>query len=144
MSKTLIAYFSTGGTNKKLATEQAGKIGADLYKIKPKETYMEKDLNWVNPLSRSTKEYITKKEPEMEEKLENIAPYDSKILGAPIWFFKDPNVKRDNISYNISLPVRRAIFLQVLKKPYFLGLSAHFPFLGFGNKARIFAGTFQS
>lgn len=53
-------------------------------------------------------------------------------------------VKRDNISYNISLPVRRAIFLQVLKKPYFLGLSAHFPFLGFGNKARIFAGTFQS
>ena len=53
-------------------------------------------------------------------------------------------VKRDNISYNISLLVRRAIFLQVLKKPYFVGLSAHFPFLSFGNKARIFAGTFHS
>lgn len=53
-------------------------------------------------------------------------------------------VKRDNISYNISLPVRRAIFLQVLKKPYFAGFSAHSSFLDFGFKARIFAGTFQS
>ena len=59
-------------------------------------------------------------------------------------FYHSGNVKRDNISYNISLPVRRAIFLQVLKKPYFVGFPAHFPFLSFGFKARIFAETFPS
>lgn len=53
-------------------------------------------------------------------------------------------VKRDNISYNISLPVRRAIFLQVLKNPYSAGFPAYFPFLSCRSKARIFAGTFQS
>lgn len=54
------------------------------------------------------------------------------------------DVKRDNISYNISLPVRRAIFLQVLKNPYSAGFPAYFPFLSCRSKARIFAGTFQS
>ena len=34
------------------------------------------------------------------------------------------NVKRNNISYNMSLPVWRAIFLPCSKKPYSAGFAA--------------------
>ena len=36
---------------------------------------------------------------------------------------KQPNVKRNNISYNMNLPVWRAIFLPCSKKPYFAGFA---------------------
>lgn len=92
MSKTLIAYFSTGGTTARLAADLAKALEADLYEIQPQEPYTEKDLNWVNPLSRSTKEYISKKEPEIKGAVENMGQYDTVIIGAPIWFFKVPNI----------------------------------------------------
>ena len=97
-------------------------------------------------ISTDTKEYVTgiksfvlSKEQNQELTESLTEDFLSKEVGRIQSY-----VKRDNISYNISLPVRRAVFLQVLKKPYFVGFPAHFPFLSFGNKARIFAGTFKS
>jgi hypothetical protein len=40
-----------------------------------------------------------------------------------IWLMQNP-VKRNNISYNMSLPVWRAIFLPCSKKPYSAGFAA--------------------
>ncbi|MFR3225724.1 MAG: flavodoxin [Blautia massiliensis (ex Durand et al. 2017)] len=95
MSKNvLVAYFSTGGTNKKLAAALAQRIGATLYEIKPKIPYTEKDLNWKNPLSRTMKEYLTKREPEIDGQIHNMDQYGTVILGFPIWFLKEPNIIR--------------------------------------------------
>lgn len=92
MAKILIAYFSTGGTTAKLAKGLAQQLEADLFEIQPSIPYTEKDLNWVNPLSRSMKEYISKKEPEIRGKVDNMSQYDTVIIGSPIWFFKVPNI----------------------------------------------------
>lgn len=92
MSNILVVYFSATGVNAKLATGLAKRLNADVYEIQPKEPYTEKDLNWVNPLSRTMKEYVSKKEPEIKGKVENMEQYDTLIIGAPIWFFKAPNI----------------------------------------------------
>ena len=46
MSKALVAYFSASGVTEKVAEKMAGAIGADLYEIKPEQTYTDADLNW--------------------------------------------------------------------------------------------------
>ncbi len=57
MSKrTLVAYFSATGTTAGVARRMAKEIGADLYEIRPKEPYTERDLDWTNKKSRSTVE----------------------------------------------------------------------------------------
>ena len=92
MSKTLIAYFSATGTTAQMAKTLSKDIGADLFEIKPKTPYSKKDLNWVNPLSRTTKEYVAKTKVAIANESLNIGEYDTIILGFPIWFFKEPNV----------------------------------------------------
>ena len=56
MSKTLVAYFSASGATRKLATNLAEVVGADVYEIKPEVKYTGKDLNWNNSNSRSSVE----------------------------------------------------------------------------------------
>lgn len=94
MSNTLVAFFSATGTTAKLANGLSKEIGADLYEIKPAKPYTTSDLNWVNPLSRTMREYIGKSTVEIAGKKNNMADYDTIILGFPIWFFKEPNIIR--------------------------------------------------
>ena len=92
MSKTLIAYFSATGTTAQIAKALSKDIDADLFEIKPATPYSKKDLNWVNPFSRTMKEYIGKTKVTIINEPLNIREYDTIILGFPIWFFKEPNV----------------------------------------------------
>lgn len=92
MSKTLIAYFSATGTTAKIAKTLLKDIDADLFEIKPATPYSKKDLNWINPLSRTMKEYLGKTKVAITNEPLNIREYDIIILGFPIWFFKEPNV----------------------------------------------------
>ena len=92
MSKVLIAYFSATGRTKKLAEDLAGLAGADIFRIEPEIPYTEKDLNWKNPLSRTMKEYISRKEVEISGKLQEKSVYDTIIIGFPVWFLKEPNI----------------------------------------------------
>lgn len=92
MSKTLIAYFSATGTTAQIAKTLSKDIDADLFEIKPATPYSKKDLNWVNPLSRTMKEYLGKTKVAITNEPLNIREYDTIILGFPIWFFKEPNV----------------------------------------------------
>lgn len=92
MSKILIAYFSATGVTAKLAQTLAQQTEADLYEIKPEKPYSQQDLNWVNPLSRTMREYVGKSKVPVEGKCDSMAEYDTVILGFPIWFFKQPNV----------------------------------------------------
>ena len=51
-NKTLVAYFSATGTTKKVATELAAVVNADLHEIKPAQAYTNADLNWHDKKSR--------------------------------------------------------------------------------------------
>lgn len=98
--KTLIAFFSATGTTSKLAQSFAEDINADLYEIKPEKPYTQKDLNWVNPLSRTMKEYIGKSNISIAGEKRNLNEYDTIIIGFPIWFLKEPNIIKSFLSQN--------------------------------------------
>ena len=55
-AKTLIAYFSATGTTAGVARRMADGIGADLYEIRPRTPYTERDLDWTDSKSRTTME----------------------------------------------------------------------------------------
>ena len=89
MGKKLIAYFTTQTAAEKLA--QAS--GIDLYEIKPLIPYTKKDLNWMNPISRSTNEMKGRvPHPAIVTDDIHIAPYDVIFIGFPIWWYRAPTV----------------------------------------------------
>lgn len=98
MSKALVAFFSATGITAKLAKELAEAIHADLYEIKPKTPYTTNDLNWVNPFSRTMKEYIGKTMVAIAGQQRGMDEYDTIIVGFPIWFLKEPNIIRSFIT----------------------------------------------
>ncbi len=93
MSKTLVAYFSTGGVTKGLAQKVADATGGDMYEITPAVPYVKADLDWRNPKSRSSIEMKDKSSrPEITGKVENMADYDTIYLGFPIWWYIAPTI----------------------------------------------------
>ena len=104
MSKTLVAYFSATGRTRRLAEEISKEFNFDIYEIKPKELYTDKDLNWMNPLSRSSKEHRNKDlMPEIENNNANINDYDKIIICYPVWWYVAPNIVNNFLkSYDFS------------------------------------------
>ena len=93
MSKTLVAYFSAGGTTAKAAKNLAEAAGADLYEIRPAVPYTKADLNWMDKKSRSSVEMNDKSSrPALADKDANIAVYDTVLLGFPIWWYVAPTI----------------------------------------------------
>ncbi|MGI6118059.1 MAG: flavodoxin [Bilifractor sp.] len=93
MSKTLVAYFSATGTTKKLAENIAKEENADLFEIAPVRPYTKEDLDWNNKQSRSTLEMNDPNcHPEIKEAAPDLAPYDTIILGFPIWWGREPSI----------------------------------------------------
>ena len=89
----LVVYFSATGTTATAAKKLAAAIGAETYEIKPEVPYEKKDLNWLNPLSRTTKE-MHKKEyrPAIVMDGASIADCDTVFLGFPIWWYIAPTI----------------------------------------------------
>ena len=93
MSKTLVAYFSAGGTTAKAAKNLAEAAGADLYEIRPAVPYTKADLNWMDKKSRSSVEMNDKSSrPALADKDANITAYDTVLLGFPIWWYVAPTI----------------------------------------------------
>ena len=93
MGKKLVAYFSAGGTTRKVAEMIAETAEADLYEIVPKQPYSKADLNWMDKKSRSSVEMRDKKSrPEITDTDANIDRYDEVILGFPIWWYVAPTI----------------------------------------------------
>lgn len=91
--KTLVAYFSAGGTTRKTAERLARAIGADLFEIRPAVPYTQKDLDWTDKNSRSSREMNDPaSRPEMAGRCENIGAYDTIYLGFPIWWYVAPTI----------------------------------------------------
>ena len=92
MSKQLVAYFSAGGTTAAKAKTFAEAAGADLYEIKPEKLYTKSDLNWMNPLSRSSKEMKKGIKPALADTDAGIENYDTIFVGFPIWWYVAPTI----------------------------------------------------
>lgn len=93
MSKVLVAYFSASGVTAKVAEKLAGTIGADLYEIKPEQTYTNADLNWQDKQSRSTLEMNDRSSrPSIGNKVENMDQYGTVFVGFPIWWYREPSI----------------------------------------------------
>ena len=91
--KALVAYFSAGGTTRKTAERLARAIGADLFEIQPAVPYTQKDLDWTDKNSRSSREMNDPaSRPEMAGRCENIGAYDTIYLGFPIWWYVAPTI----------------------------------------------------
>lgn len=93
MGKILVAYFSAGGTTRKVAEMIAETAEADLHEIMPKQPYSKADLNWMDKKSRSSVEMSDKKSrPEIIDTDVSINMYDEIILGFPIWWYVAPTI----------------------------------------------------
>ena len=85
MSKKLVAYFSASGVTENAAKILADSANADLFEIKPKVPYTKQDLDWMDKKSRSSVEMSDKSSrPEIADKCENMADYDTVFVGFPI------------------------------------------------------------
>ena len=104
MGKRLVAYFSAGGTTKKVAEMIANSAKADLFEIEPKVPYTKADLDWMDQKSRSSIEMNDKKfRPEVVDKEIDINAYDEIILGFPIWWYIAPTIINSFLEqYNFS------------------------------------------
>ena len=93
MNKTLVAYFSASGTTAKVAENLAKAIEADIYEIKPTQTYTSADLNWMDKKSRSSVEMNDPScRPAIMDKVENMEQYDTVFVGFPIWWYVEPRI----------------------------------------------------
>lgn len=92
-TRTLVAYFSATGTTAGVARRMAEGIGADLYEIRPKVPYTERDLDWTNKKSRSTVEMNDEgSRPELAEAVPDVSRYDTILLGFPVWWYVEPRI----------------------------------------------------
>ena len=93
MSKSLVAYFSASGTTKRAAKKLATAIGSDLYEIKPSVPYTSQDLDWQDKHSRSSVEMNDPaRRPAIAQSLDNMAQYDTILVGFPIWWYVEPRI----------------------------------------------------
>jgi flavodoxin len=93
MAKALVAYFSASGVTADLSKRLADAIGADLYEIKPEQTYTDADLNWQDKQSRSSIEMNDRNSrPAIGNSVENMDQYDVVFVGFPIWWYREPSI----------------------------------------------------
>ncbi len=93
MSDILITYFSATGTTANVAKKLAEVCGGDLYEIAPEVPYTQKDLNWMNPFARSTKEMKGKLPyPSLKDKNADVEGHSLILIGFPIWWYVAPTI----------------------------------------------------
>lgn len=93
MSKTLVAYFSVGGTTAEAAKRIARLAGADMFEIRPAVPYTRADLDWTDSKSRTTLEMKDPaSRPEIEALPENLSAYNRIFVGFPIWWYTAPRI----------------------------------------------------
>lgn len=91
--KTLVAYFSASGVTRQVATQLAEVAGADIYEIVPEQLYTDDDLNWRDPLSRSSVEMKDKSSrPAIKKSELNMDDYSVIYVGFPIWWYTCPTI----------------------------------------------------
>jgi len=92
-NKTLVVYFSATGNTEAVARRIAAEVGADTWRIEPKEPYTAAGLDWTDPQSRCSKENDDPAaRPELKENMASIAAYDVVYVGYPVWWGVAPRI----------------------------------------------------
>ena len=90
--KTLIAYFSVGGTTARVAKDAAAALGADLFEITPEVPYTAADIRFTNPMARCNREKFGNKAVPVTGRIPDFDDYELVLVGFPIWYGCAPNV----------------------------------------------------
>ena len=92
-SHILVVYFSATGTTRGVAEKLAEGLGCDLYEIVPAEPYTDADLNYNDSQSRTSIETDDPScRPAIAGELPDLAPYDTVLIGYPIWWGDVPRI----------------------------------------------------
>ena len=86
-AKTLIAFFSWGGTTRGIAREIARKTGADVFEIELVKPYST-DYNTV--LKEAQRDQRAAARPEIANRVSDMSKYDTILLGYPNWWASIP------------------------------------------------------
>ena len=85
--KVLIAYFSWSGNTQGIAEEIQRQSGADIFVIEPEKSYSD-DYNTV--LKEAQRDQRRQARPKLRDHVEDIAQYDTILLGYPNWWASIP------------------------------------------------------
>ena len=89
----LVVYFSATGTTKGVAEKLQEGLKADLYEIVPAEPHTDADLNYNDRKSRTSVEMDDPAcRPEIAGELPDLAPWDTILIGYPIWWGDAPRI----------------------------------------------------
>lgn len=91
--KILVTYFSATGTTRLIAENLAEAAGADLFEIVPADPYSDEDLDYNNEVCRANHEQQNENaRPEIAGTVGNMDPYDTVLIGHPIWWGEEPRI----------------------------------------------------
>ena len=104
--KVLVAYFSWGGTTRKVAQTIQEKTGGDLFEIKTEKPY---PTEYHPTTDIAKKEKADNARPKLAGPLPDMKNYDVILLGYPIWWYIEPMavktfVEAQDLSGKIVLP----------------------------------------
>jgi flavodoxin len=85
--KILVAYFSHSGNTRVIAEEIQKTVGGDLFRIEGVSPYP-KDYNAV--VEQAKQELSANVRPELTAKVDNMAAYQTIVIGYPIWWATMP------------------------------------------------------
>ena len=83
----LSAYFSWGGNTRGSAEEIKRQTGADLFEITPVTPYSD---DYSTVLDEAQRDQNAQARPELQDHVEDMAQYDTIILGYPNWWASIP------------------------------------------------------
>lgn len=87
--KVLVAYFSWGGTTKKVAEEIVRITGADIYRIEPAVPY---PTEYTPCTEVAKEERDNDARPAIKNKVDNWNDYDIVFIGCPVWWHTAPMI----------------------------------------------------
>ena len=88
----LVACFSATGNTRPLAEAVARLLDADLYEIIPEEPYTEEDLAYYTDCRADREQNDPDCRPAIRGQVENMAQYDTVVIGHPIWHGQAPRI----------------------------------------------------
>lgn len=85
-AKTLVVYFSWGGTTQELAQQIQKATGADIFRLEPAEAYPDS----YTPTTKVAKDELDKGIYRKAKASPDLSGYDTVFVGAPVWWHTAP------------------------------------------------------
>lgn len=86
-AKTLIVFYSWGGTTREIARKIQGKLNCDIFEIQLVRPY---STNYNTVLNEAQKDQRNQARPEIKNKVADFSKYDTVLLGYPNWWASIP------------------------------------------------------